>query len=304
MATLNRAIERGKPRSRLTFARRQAGLLFVLPSVLFMAVFFVVPAVMALWVSLHNWPLFGATKFIGLANYTNLFKDPLFWRSLSFTTIYAILVTPPIFLLGFGMALLVNQGIRGVQFFRVIFFLPNVISFGAVCLMWFFMLNDQIGVINVILRQLGIIQGSFLWLADYNTAMLAILILVVWKASGGTMLLLLIGMQAIPEDLYQAASVDGANGWAKLRYITLPLLKRSFALALVLSVTGSYLAFDQFYILTQGGPQNKTITLVYWVVSNAFISFKVGYATAISMVLLVILVFLNAAQLFLLRETD
>ena len=154
------------------------------------------------------------------------------------------------------------------------------------------------------MRQLGIIQGSFLWLADYNTAMIAILILVVWKASGGTMLLLLIGMQAIPEDLYQAASVDGASGWAKLRYITLPLLKRSFALALVLSVTGSYLAFDQFYILTQGGPQNKTITLVYWVVSNAFISFKVGYATAISMVLLVILVFLNATQLFLLRETD
>jgi len=218
--------------------------------------------------------------------------------------VYAILVTPPIFLLGFGMALLVNQGIRGVQFFRVVFFLPNVISFGAACLMWFFMLNDQIGVINVVMRQLGIIQGSFLWLADYNTAMIAILILVVWKASGGTMLLLLIGMQAIPEDLYQAASVDGANGWAKLRYITLPLLKRSFALALVLSVTGSYLAFDQFYILTQGGPQNKTITLVYWVVSNAFISFKVGYATAISMVLLVILVFLNAAQLFLLRETD
>ena len=134
--------------------------------------------------------------------------------------------------------------------------------------------------------------------------MIAILIMVVWKASGGTMLLLLIGMQAIPEDLYQAAAVDGASGWAQLRYITLPLLKRSFALALVLSVTGSYLAFDQFYILTQGGPQNRTITLVYWVVSNAFISFKVGYATAISMVLLVILVVLNATQLFLLREAD
>ena len=131
-----------------------------------------------------------------------------------------------------------------------------------------------------------------------------ILVMVVWKASGGTILLLLIGMHAIPEDLYQAASVDGANSWAKLRYITLPLLKRSFALALVLSVTGSYLAFDQFYILTQGGPQNRTITLVYWVVSNAFISFKVGYATAISMVLLVILVVLNAAQLYLLREAD
>ena len=154
------------------------------------------------------------------------------------------------------------------------------------------------------MRPIASVHGSFLWLAEYNTAMIAILILVVWKASGGTMLLLLIGMQAIPEDLYHAASVDGANAWDRLRYITLPLLKRSFALALVLSVTGSYLAFDQFYILTQGGPQNRTITLVYWVVSNAFISFKVGYATAISMVLLVILVLLNAAQLYLLRETD
>ena len=304
MAVLNRAMDRGKLQSRTAFARQQAGLLFVLPSVLFMVIFFVVPALMALWVSLHNWPLFGASRFTGVTNYITLFKDPLFWRSLGFTTLYAVLVTPPIFLLGFGMALLVNRGMRGVQFFRIAFFLPNVISFGAVCLMWYFMLNDQIGIINAILRQLHIIKGSLLWLADYNTAMFAILILVVWKASGGTMLLLLIGIQAIPEDLYHAASVDGADAWAQLRYITLPLLKRSFALALVLSVTGSYLAFDQFYILTQGGPQNRTITLVYWVVSNAFISFKVGYATAISMVLLVVLVLLNAAQLYLLRESE
>ncbi|MBA3945051.1 MAG: sugar ABC transporter permease [Herpetosiphonaceae bacterium] len=303
MATLSPTIERAKAPP-TTFSKQRAGLFFVLPSVLFMSVFFMVPAVMALWVSLHNWPLFGPHKFIGLTNYTNLLKDPQFWSSLSFTTFYAVIVTPPIFLLGFGMALLANSGLRGVRFFRTAFFLPNVISFGAVCLMWYFMLNDQIGIINVTLRRLSLIHSSLIWLANYNTAMFAIIILVVWKAAGGTMLLLLIGLQAIPHDLYQAASVDGAGGWEQLRFITIPLLKRTFALALVLSVTGSYLAFDQFYILTQGGPQGRTITMVYWIVKNAFISFKVGYATAISMVLLLILVVLNAGQLYLLRDSE
>jgi len=154
-----------------------------------------------------------------------------------------------------------------------------------------------------LLRRLGIIQGSLLWLAKYDTAMVAIIIMVVWKTAGGTMLLLLIGMQSVPDDLYEAAKVDGANAWQRTRFIMLPLLKRTFALALILSVTGSFLAFDQFYILTNGGPQNQTISLVYMIVNTAFIAFKIGYATAISIVLLFILVLLNGIQLFLLRES-
>lgn len=304
MATTLNRVAATRAARRSTFAARQQrmGLLFVLPSVLFILVFFAIPLIMAAWVSLHNWPLFGKQQFIGLRNYTTLFNDAQFWSSLRFTAQYALLVTPGIFLLGFGMALLVNRPLRGVGLFRTAFFLPNVIGFGAVCLMWYFMLNNELGIINALLRQLGIISGSLLWLANYNTAMFAIILMVVWKTAGGTMLLLLIGMQGIPDELYEAAKVDGANAWQRLRYIMLPLLKRTFALALVLSVTGSFLAFDQFYILTNGGPQNQTISVVYRIVNTAFISFKIGYATAISIVLLFILVILNGVQLFLLRE--
>jgi multiple sugar transport system permease protein len=282
--------------------RRFAGLFFVLPSVAFMGVFFLAPLALAAWVTLHDWPLFGETRYVGLENFRTLLEDEQFRSSLWFTTRYALLVTPPIFLLGFALALLVNQRLRGVGLFRTVFFLPNVIGFGAACLLWFFMLNDQFGVINTVLRRVGLLDGSLIWLAEYDTALLIIIVMVVWKTAGGTMLLLLIGMQAIPEDVYQAAAVDGAGPWARLRTITLPLMKRTFALALVLSVAGSYLAFDQFYILTRGGPRNQTTSVVQLITNTAFNAFDVGYATTMAFVLMVVLIVLSCVQLYLLRD--
>jgi multiple sugar transport system permease protein len=283
--------------------RRLAGLLFVLPAVAFVGVFFLTPLVLAVWVSLHDWPLFGGTSWVGLGNYRAMLQDEAFWGSFWFTTRYALLVTPPIFLLGFALALLVNSKLRGVGVFRTIFFLPNVVGFAAACLLWYFLLQDQFGVINASLRSLWLLEGSFLWLADADRALAIIIVMVVWKTAGGTMLLLLIGMQAIPDDIFQAAMVDGAGWWARLRSITLPLLKRTFALALVLSITGSYLAFEQFYILTRGGPRNQTTSLVYLITNNAFSAFDVGYATTISIALLTLLVLLSCVQLWLLRDT-
>ncbi len=294
----------GVQQPRRVFARRRlTGLWFVLPAVACVTVFFFVPLVMAAWVSLHDWPLFGDAVYAGLDNYATMFRDEAFRRSLWFTTQYALLVTPPIFLLGFGLALLVNRGLPGVGFFRTVFFLPTVVGFAAACLLWFYMLNDQIGVVNDILRRLGVIGDSLLWFANYNTSLLIIIVMVVWKTVGGTMLLLLIGMQSIPADLYEAAKVDGAGAWARLRTITLPLLKRTFALALVLSITGSYLAFDQFYILTRGGPRNQTTSIVYEITNTAFNAFDLGYATTMSIALLALLVLLSAVQIFLLRDS-
>ncbi|CAA9567349.1 MAG: ABC transporter, permease protein 1 (cluster 1, maltose/g3p/polyamine/iron) [uncultured Thermomicrobiales bacterium] len=283
--------------------RRAAGFLFVLPAAAFIGVFFLVPLGLAAWVSLHDWPLFGATSFTGFDNFMALVRDGAFWRSLWFTTRYALLVTPPIFLLGFALAMLANARAPGVGLFRTLFFLPNVVGFGAACLLWYFMLNDQYGVINAALRRVGVLEGSLLWLAKADTALAIIIAMVVWKTAGGTMLLLLIGMQAIPEDLYQAAAVDGAGPWERLRSITLPLLKRTFALALVLSITGSYLAFDQFFILTQGGPRNATTSIVQLITNTAFSSFEVGYATTMAFALLGVLIVLSSMQLFLLRDS-
>lgn len=288
--------------SGLAHRRRITGFLFVLPSVLFMLIFFIFPLFMTVWMSLNNWPLLGKPKFIGLTNYANMLQDGQFWSSLIFTTEYTLLVTIPIFMLAFVLALLVNLPLRGVGIFRTGYFVPVVIGLGTSSLLWVWLLNDRVGVFNQILIDVGLTTKSVVWFAEKGTAMAAIIISVVWKTVGFTMILLLSGMQAIPDEIYQAAMVDGATYWGRLLHITLPLMRRTFALALVLSVIGSYLAFDQFYIMTRGGPQNQTITAVYWIFNNSFVSFKLGYGAALSLVLLVILTLISGAQLRILRD--
>lgn len=285
--------------------RQRTGIWYVLPAILFTLAFFVIPLGMTVWMSLHDWPLMGAKAFHGLQNYVTLARDAQFWKALWFTTLYTLLVTPPIFLLAFVLALLVNQPLRGIGFFRTAYFLPVVIGLGTSSLLWVWLLNDRVGVFNGLLLWLGAIDKTVVWLGDFKLALSSIVVSVVWKTVGFTMILLLTGMQAIPDELYHAAMVDGAGYWARLRYIMAPLLRRTFALALVLSVIGSYLAFDQFYIMTRGGPQNQTITVVYWIVNNSFTYFKMGYGAALSLVLLVILLALSTLQLYVLRgETD
>ena len=242
--------------------QKRAGVLFVLPSVLFTLLFFIIPLIMTVWMSLNNWSLLGGHSFTGLGNYGGLASDQQYRRSLWFTTQYTLMVTPPIFILAFILALLVNLPLRGVGFFRTAYFLPVVIGLAASSLLWVWLLNDRVGVFNAILLQLGWIQKPIVWLGTKSLAMGSIIVSIVWKTVGLTMVLLLTGMQAIPEELYQAAMVDGAGFWGQLARITLPLLRRTFALALVISVIGSYLAFDQFFILTRGGPQNQTIEAV------------------------------------------
>jgi multiple sugar transport system permease protein len=284
-------------------ARRQrAGLLFVLPSVAFVGLFFIVPLLITVFMSLHNWPLLGDRHFIGLGNYRTLISDTLFWNSLIFTIKYTVVITPIIVVVAFGLALLVRQHVPGVAIFRTAYFLPVVIGLSTASIMWVYMFNDQSGVFDGILQGLGLIKAPIEWLGDPNGALLSVIVMVVWKAVGSTMLFFVIGLQAIPDDLYEAAKIDGAGRWALTRFITLPLLRRIFALALVLSVIGSFLAFDQFYIITQGGPQNSTISIVYWIYNTSFTYFKLGYGAALSLVLLVILVAVSVVQLYLLRD--
>ncbi len=284
-------------------ARRQrAGLFFVLPSVAFVGLFFIVPLIITAFMSLHNWPLLGDRRFIGLGNYHTLLSDTMFWNSLVFTVKYTVVITPIIVVVAFGLALLVRQHVPGVGIFRTAYFLPVVIGLSTASIMWIYMFNDQSGVFDGILQGLGLIKSPIEWLGDPNGALLSVIFMVVWKAVGSTMLFFIIGLQAIPDDLYEAAKIDGAGRWALTRDITLPLLRRIFALALVLSVIGSFLAFDQFYILTQGGPQNSTISIVYWIYNTSFTYFKLGYGAALSLVLLVILVAVSVVQLYLLRD--
>jgi multiple sugar transport system permease protein len=289
-------------RSGSAVGRRYVGLIFVLPAALFTFIFFVIPLGMTIFMSFHDWPLLGEHTFIGVNNYSQLVTDKQFWESLSFTTRYTLLVTPPIFILAFILALLVNLPLPGVGIFRTAYFLPVVIGLGTSSLLWVWLLNDRIGLANSLLFSLGLLERPIVWLANREWVMPAIIVSVVWKTVGFTMMLLLTGMQAIPDELYEAAMVDGAGYWSRIRFIMMPLLRRTFALALVLSVIGSYLGFDQFYIMTRGGPQNSTISVVYWIYTNSFTYFKLGYGAALSVVLLTILVILSIIQLRLLRD--
>ncbi len=300
--TSTEAMLTAQPRSRNRTIRRHTGLLFVLPAVTFTTIFFILPLLMTIWMSLHNWPLLGQSTFIGFENYSSLTSDRQFWSSLGFTIRYTLLITPPIFVLAFVLALLVNLPLRWIGIFRTAYFIPVVIGLGASSLLWVWLLNDRVGAINTLLRQANIIEGSLIWLGSIDTAIFAIIVSVTWKTVGFTMVLLLTGMQAIPQEIYQAAMVDGASFLGRLRFITLPLLRSTIALALVLSVIGSFLAFDQFYIMTRGGPRNQTITAVYWIFNNSFTYFKMGYGSALSIVLLGILVILSMLQLRLLRR--
>ena len=199
---------------------------------------------------------------------------------------------------------MVRHNIRYIGIFRTIFFLPVVIGLGVSSLLWTWMLDDRIGIFNKILLDFHLVPKAQLFLGRPNTAMNVIILSVVWKTVGFTMILLLAGLQAIPDELYESAEVDGAGYFRKLFYITLPLMRRTIALALILSVIGSVLSFDQFYIMTRGGPRNSTISIVFWIFNNSFTYFKMGYGAAMSIVLLAILVALTGLQLYVLREKE
>lgn len=282
--------------------RKITGILFVLPTVLFVIIFFIIPLLMTFFMSFHDWPLFGERAFIGVDNYVDLTTDRQFLKSLDFTVRYTLLITPPIFILGFFLASLVRHNIPGIGIFRTIFFMPVVIGLGVSSLLWVWLLNDQVGIINKIMLDMGFVTKPQLFMARPDSAMAVVILSVVWKTVGFTMILLLAGLQGIPDELYESAEVDGAGYFQKLLWITLPLMRRTIALALILSVIGSFLSFDQFYIMTNGGPRNSTISIVYWIFNNSFTYFKMGYGAAMSIVLLAILVFLSAVQFYLLRD--
>ncbi|MEO6856547.1 MAG: sugar ABC transporter permease, partial [Rhodoferax sp.] len=254
--------------------RQRAGYWFILPCLAVTTVFFLVPLLMTVWMSLNQWPLLGQPSFAGLQNYLDLLQDKSFWSSLGFTATYTLVVTPAIFLFAFGLALLVHRKVRFVGVFRTAFFLPVVIGMTSASLLWTWMFNDQVGIFSAVLMDLGVIDEPVLWLGETSSALASIVVMVLWKAAGFTMVILLVGMQAIPQDLYEAAKLDGATWWGQIRYITVPLMRRTFALALTMSVIGSFLAFEQFFVMTRGGPFNSTITIVHWIYRASFTYFK------------------------------
>jgi multiple sugar transport system permease protein len=279
-------------------------LLYVAPALALVIVFFILPLGMMAWMSLHRWPLIGHPRWIGLTNYRLIWLDQGFWQAIRFTVLYTICVTIGLITAGFGLALLVDQPRRGVGAYRAVFFLPVVIGFASASLLWVWLSNVDAGLFSPLLQMILGSRQRINLLAGFDTAFWSVIAMVVWKMAGFYMVIIMSGLQAIPTDYFEAARIDRATPLQRFRFITLPLMRRPLALALILCITGSMLAFDQFYIILSGGPQNETMTAVYWIFNTSFVSFRLGYGAALSVVLLAILLLLSMAQLWLLRDRE
>lgn len=280
------------------------GLLYIAPAMALVIVFFVVPVLFTFWMSFHDWPLLGQPEWIGLGNYVRLLTDNRFFTALKFTAYYTVITTIAIFVVAFPLAIFVEKQRRGVGFYRTVFFMPVVVGLATASLLWVWLANVDSGLIGPAIRMMGFTGKKVNLLATFDSAFWTIIVMVVWKVAGFTMIILLTGLQSIPVELNEAARIDGAGRWQRFRHLTLPLMRRTIALALILSVTGSVLAFDQFYIMTSGGPQNRMISVVYYIFNQSFVSFHLGYGSALSIALLAILIALSVVQLRLLRVGD
>lgn len=297
------AAARPKPtRRRRRRSSQWTGLLYVLPALALVTVFFLVPLGMTVWMSLHKWPLMGVPRFIGLDNYEKLVFDKSFWSSLWFTIEYTVVVTVALLGVALALAFIVQGQGRAVSAYRTIYFLPVVTGFASAALLWVWLSNVDTGLFSPLVQDLGLTEGRVNILASFTPAFWSVIAMVVWKMAGFFMVILMSGLQSIPADYQEAARIDGAKWLQRFRYITMPLIRKPFALALILCVSGSMLAFDQFYIILNGGPQNKTVTAVYKIFNESFISFRLGYGAALSMVLLLILLALSVVQLTLLSD--
>ncbi|HEY9294304.1 MAG TPA: sugar ABC transporter permease [Microlunatus sp.] len=293
----------GRRQQSLTHPPR-TGLLLVLPATLFVVIFVMVPLLVAIFISLTNFPLIGDWHFIGLKNYAQAFTDPKFGWSILYTLIYTAIVTGPILVVGYLLAVLVRANRRGAKLLRTIFFLPFVVGLTTLSFLMLLEAQPSSGMINVILSWLHLTDGTTAWLVSGPLGTVLICVLVVWAVSGLTMMLLMSGMQSIGTDVYESAELDGATWWQTERHVTIPMVRRTIALSVIISVIGSFLAFTQFFILTQGGPGSSTTTVVMAIYKRAFVQLQLGAATAMSLVLVVIVGLITAAQFWLLREKD
>lgn len=273
------------------------GFLFLLPVLVMISIFFIYPLIKVVLMSFQEWKIMGGSSFVGLSNYKKALSDDEFWKTLWNTVIYAVIVTPMIFVPAVMLANALKKTSRSTKIFRTIFFVPYAISFVAASYIWQWIYNDSYGVLNYILISLNTIGQPINWLGQTWLSRIMVSIMVAWKTLGFTMIILIAGLQGISPQIYEAASIDGAKKSQVFRYITLPLLRPTLVLALILSLAGSFKAFDHFYIMTKGGPLKTTETIVMYINKIGFEFYDIGFGSAISVIFLGILLLISYLQL-------
>ena len=280
------------------------GIAYLSPALLFVLAFTVYPLGQMIWMSLHNWSLITPPRWVGFTNYVRAFGDSQFWVSFGFTLKYTVIITPILMVGGYLIALLVsgNSPLRRVT--RTVVFTPVVIGLGVSSLLWYWLFSTDFGFINKVLMDLNVISQPVVWLGvDADRSNLAIIASVVWKVIGFGMILFVGAIQAIPHEVTEASLVDGATYRQQVTRVILPLTLRTILLVTLISVIGSLLAFDQFYIMTAGQPQNETATSVFFVYLNSFPYLKLGYGAALSTVLALTILAFTVVQLILTRRS-
>ncbi|MDX2605117.1 sugar ABC transporter permease [Streptomyces caniscabiei] len=286
-------------------SRRAKGLAYAAPTAVFVAVFFVLPLLLVGQMSLSDWPLLAGDRGVNAPeNYTDITDTTLFWPAVRFTLLYTVIVTVILLGLALLLALLVQESRPGAGFFRTVYFLPGALGLASASLLFWGLYSPTTGPLGGVPEQLGLADEPVSFLGSPTSALLSTVFLVVWKFAGFYMLILLVGLQRIPHEVYEAARMDGASRTQVFRSITLPLLRPSLALSLLLCVTGSLLAFDQFFVLTKGGPDNSTVTVVQLIYREAFQRMNLGTAAALSILVLAALLLLNVLQFRGLRRAD
>lgn len=259
--------------------------LFLAPGLLHFLIFTLFAVGFAFYISFHKWNIIQPDKpFVGFDNYVRLFQDPRFLRAVTNTLTFMIGV-PLNLAAGLAVALLLNTKVRGQAIFRTMFYIPVVTPLVVSSIIWKWVYQGDYGLLNYYLLKFGIIAHKIVWLANPDLALPALIIMMIWGGTGGTMVIFLAGLQGIPEEMYDAAKVDGANALQRLLYITIPLLRPTTFFLLITGVIGTFQIFTEVYIMTNGGPLNRTTTIGYYLYTKAFRELDMGYATAMAFVL-------------------
>jgi multiple sugar transport system permease protein len=288
--------------------RSLAGWIFVAPAMLAIAVFFVIPVIAALAMSFTDFDIYALAdlrnlRFIGLDNYINLLQTPLFWQALANTGFFVIVGVPLSIAASLGAALLLNSSlVRLSGFFRTALFAPVVTTLVAVAVVWRYLLHSRYGLINHGLAQLGIEPID--WLGDPLWAMPAIALMSVWKNFGYNMIILLAGLQAVPKELYEAASLDGASRWRQFLDVTLPSLAPMLLMVGILTTAAHFQLFAEPYVMTQGGPAQRTVTVLYFMYEEGFKWWSLGSASAVAFFLFLIMFAFTLLQVRVSRRTE
>lgn len=269
--------------------------LFILPVILFTVFFKFIPIGVSLLLSFTEYDMLSSPRWVGIANYAYLLSDnDLFWTSLKNTAQYSLEVLPANIAISLLLAILVNQELKGVAFFRTVFYLPVVTSIIAVSMIWMWIYNYQVGLLNSILGLFGL--GPFDWLRNPKLALHSLAIMRVWKGVGWNMVIYLAGLQGIPRYIYEAATIDGASAWTQFRRLTWPLLRPVTYYIIVMGLISTFQSFGEIYAMTQGGPLDSTTTLGYLVYQQAFQYWEMGKASATAFILFGVIFALSIAQ--------